>query len=145
MKLNIQLSDNPDFVIGDPSNPYMLRWYLIPRNDEFNVYYHRILRDDDDRALHDHPWKSISILIKGQLLEISDNGSKIINPGDLVFREATHSHRLQLPQGVEFAETLFITGPKIRDWGFYCPKGWIPWQQFVSLDNTGIVGRGCDE
>ena len=41
---------DPDMLIGPPDDPYMLRWWLIPRNPEFNVYYHRILHDDDDRA-----------------------------------------------------------------------------------------------
>jgi hypothetical protein len=45
----------PDFVIGGDS-PYMLRWWIIPRNKFFNIYLHRFLRSDDDRALHDHPW-----------------------------------------------------------------------------------------
>ncbi len=40
----------PDFIIGGPENPYLLRWYLIPQNRFFNVYLHKILRSDDDRA-----------------------------------------------------------------------------------------------
>jgi hypothetical protein len=57
---NLRPERDPDFIIGNP--PYMLRWWLLPRNPTFNVYYHRILRDDDDRALHDHPWPSFSRL-----------------------------------------------------------------------------------
>lgn len=45
----------PDFYIGGNANPYLLRWWVIPRNRFFNVYLHKFLRDDDDRALHDHP------------------------------------------------------------------------------------------
>ena len=40
----------PDFVIGPIDNPYMLRWWLLPRNEVFNVYYHVIRHSDDDRA-----------------------------------------------------------------------------------------------
>lgn len=57
----------PDFVIGDLSNPYLLRWWVIPRNRFFNVYLHKFLRDDDDRALHDHPWWSMSIILSSTL------------------------------------------------------------------------------
>ena len=46
----------PDFVIGGSDNPYLLRWFLIPRNPVFNVYLHKFMRSDDDRALHTHPW-----------------------------------------------------------------------------------------
>lgn len=52
----------PDVVIGEADSPYLLRWHPIPRNPIFNVYLHQFLRDDDDRALHDHPWVNVSLL-----------------------------------------------------------------------------------
>lgn len=43
------------------------------------------------------------------------------------------------------AITLFITGPRVREWGFWCPKiGWRHWRVFTDPDNTGQIGRGCD-
>ena len=137
----------PDFLIGPPDDPYMERWFLIPRNPEFNVYYHRIRHDDDDRALHDHPWASISIMCHGQLEEIVHDddrliGSRIVTKGDVVFRSPLEAHRLKIVDGP--AETLFITGPRVREWGFHCPKGWVDWRDFVG-ENPGEVGRGCGE
>ena len=138
----------PDLVIGPD---YMHRWYVIPRNRFFNIYLHKIMHDDDDRALHDHPWYSLSFLLKGRLREIyrvtSSSGravEKIRYPHRLrpLFRSARFAHRLEV---VEPAWTLFITGPKIRLWGFWCPKKWVPWQDFVRPDDTGQVGRGCGE
>ena len=49
--------------------------------------------------------------------------------------------------------TLFITGPRLRDWGFYCPKasaagGWRHWKDFTGYRKTGTgheVGPGCGE
>jgi hypothetical protein len=135
---------DPDFVIGDPARPYMLRWWLLPRNETFNVYYHRVLRDDDDRALHDHPWPSFSIMVSGRLREITPEGPRVIRSGDCVYRGPDFAHRLELIDG-EPAETLFITGPKVREWGFHCPKGWVVWSDFVDAGNPGGVGRGCGE
>lgn len=135
---------DPDFIIGTAERPYMQRWYLLPRNETFNVYYHRVLRDDDDRALHDHPWPSFSIMTKGQMREITKDGTRTIRAGECVYRGPEFAHRLELIDGTP-AETLFITGPKIRDWGFHCPKGWVHWEQFVATDNIGAVGRGCGE
>ena len=41
--------------------------------------------------------------------------------------------------------TLFITGPKVRTWGFHCPEqGWIRWDKFTAAGDAGAVGRGCD-
>jgi hypothetical protein len=55
----------PDFLIGGADDPYIRRWWVIPRNRWFNVYLHQFLRSDDDRALHDHPWANCSILLRG--------------------------------------------------------------------------------
>ena len=35
----------PDFVIGGHDDPYMLRWWIIPRNRFFNIYLHKFLHD----------------------------------------------------------------------------------------------------
>jgi hypothetical protein len=41
--------------------------------------------------------------------------------------------------------TIFITGPRVRQWGFYCmERGWIHWKRFTAADDPGAVGAGCD-
>lgn len=116
------MSGGPHFVVGSPESPYLLRWYIIPRNDWFNVYLHKFLRDDDDRAMHDHPWNSLSILIVGRYIEQTAAGRKLYKAGSVIRRKATHTHRVELIDGKP-AWTLFLTGPKVRDWGFHCPQG----------------------
>jgi hypothetical protein len=133
----------PDFVIGDKTNPYMLRWWIIPRNKWFNIYLHKVCRDDDDRALHDHPWVSLSIVLKTGYVEVTPGGRKSFRAGSVIYRNATYQHRLELDKGP--AWTLFITGPKVRDWGFWCPKGFVHWKDFVAPHDKGQVGRGCGE
>jgi hypothetical protein len=134
----------PDFVIGPAEDPYMLRWWLLPRNEVFNVYYHQIRHSDDDRALHDHPWPSLSIMTRGLLREITPEGSRIITVGDVVYRGPEFAHRLEVLDDAG-AETLFITGPRVREWGFHCPKGWVVWTSFVEAAAPGQIGRGCGE
>lgn len=124
----------PDYIIGNP--PYMLRWYILPRNKWFNIYLHHIIKSDDDRALHDHPWPSVSFTLKGTCKEYSKNTSpRTIRAGMVTFRSAKFAHRLEL---IDTCWTLFITGPRIRDWGFHCPLGWIPWQTFEERN-------GCEQ
>lgn len=41
---------------------YLWRWYLI-RSKAFAVFLHNFVRSDEDRALHDHPWRFIVIPI----------------------------------------------------------------------------------
>ncbi len=141
----------PDFVIGEPDAPYMLRWWLIPRNRLFNVYLHLVLRDDDDRALHDHPWPSVSLLLEGELGEVfldrdGSERTRIMSAGRIVWRGARFTHRLFLPMPERAAMTLFITGPVIREWGFRCPQGWRHWREFTAArdGDRGRIGRGCE-
>lgn len=136
-----------DFVIGKPGDDYLRRWWIIPRNRLVNVYLHEFLRSDDDRALHDHPWWNASILLDGEYTEhtIAAGGvnvRRIYRAGDLKLRRSRAAHRIELHAGPCW--TLFITGPRLREWGFHCPAGWRPWQQFVSSRNAGEIGRGCD-
>lgn len=136
---------SPDLYIGGQENPYLMRWYILPRNPIFNIYLHKIVRDDDDRALHDHPWWSLSLLLKGEIIEVDNNGWHFYKRLKIRFRKAEYCHRLMLPyRGHEKpAWTLFITGPRIREWGFHCPQGWRHWKFFT--DETGAkVGRGCE-
>jgi hypothetical protein len=149
----------PDVLIGGAVNPYMRRWHVIPRNPVFNIYFHHFLRSDDDRALHDHPWWNISWLLDGSYDEITSRGSTRRSAGACKFRFAKDSHRIALlsdggEQGSGNMEspvwTLFITGPKFRKWGFWCPKGWVRWETFTSVekDGNGTIhsthGRGCE-
>lgn len=129
----------PDKIIdGD----YLWRWYLIPRNRFFNIYLHRFGRSDYDRALHDHPWASVSLLLKGEMIEHSFKGIKHIYRFLPVFRSAKFAHRLELVKGPVW--TLFITGPKQRSWGFYCPNGWKHWREVSVASDAENKFIGCD-
>lgn len=129
----------PDIRIGPG---YMDRWWVIPRNRFFNIYLHKIMRDDDDRALHDHPWWSCSFLLKGELKEIHFNGVRLVPRFLPVVRAAKFAHRLEVVKGPVW--TIFITGPVTRGWGFHCPQGWKYWKDYTTPDGVG-VGVGCGE
>jgi hypothetical protein len=144
----------PDFVIGDPDRPYMRRWWIVPRNEGCNVYLHEILRSDDDRAGHDHPWANTSFVIEGGYDEViyqrerpwEESHTVARQAGDCVTREATDTHRLIVPEGGRCI-SLFMTGPKVREWGFWCPNGerFVHWRDFTAGANGEVVGRGCEQ
>lgn len=150
-----KLRREADLYIGGKEDPYLLRWYIIPRNRFFNIYLHKIVRDDDDRALHDHPWWSLSIIIKGSLREHDEAGAHIRRRFTVRLRNPEYAHRLELLKSPSLDTrkdivflpnpcwTFFITGPRIREWGFHCPKGWRHWRDFT--DETGArIGKGCE-
>lgn len=144
------------FAIGSADSVYMNRWWVLPRNRWFNIYLHQILRSDDDRALHDHPWVNASIVLKGGYSEIVPDSPPSDawpvppqraywrGPGSVVLRRPTAAHRLEVGDGAE-CWSLFVTGPNVRDWGFWCPRGWRKWTDFVDMTNTGAIGPGCGE
>ncbi|WP_313434324.1 hypothetical protein [Novosphingobium sp.] len=129
-----------DVTIGED---YMRRWWVVPRNENANVYLHRILKSDDDRAMHDHPWSNMSYLLFGSYWEHTPEGKFLRKAGDVVSRPADALHRLEVIPGEE-AISLFITGLKVREWGFACEHGWVHWQDFTSADGTR-TGAGCGE
>lgn len=155
----------PDFVIGPSEQPYLRRWWVLPRNPIFNIYFHEFLASDDDRALHDHPWANISWVLAGHYIEARflgrpDAGLPLPQvefvtrrPGSVVARRPSSAHRIVLPERRDGSRTpvytLFVTGPVVRRWGFWCPDDnaarWVPWQTFVDARDKGRVGIGCGE
>ncbi|MBB1061914.1 hypothetical protein [Marilutibacter spongiae] len=153
----------PDFVVGGVEQPYLLRWFLIPRNPVFNVYLHCFLRDDDDRALHDHPWPWCSILLSGGYIEhtIAAGGihrRRERSAPSIKLSGPRRAHRIELLKIRDFVAsqpgndtpiscwTLFITGPRLRTWGFHCPeRGWVDWREFTDPNDKGMTGPGCGD
>lgn len=161
----------PDVIIGGADAPYLRRWHVLPRNRIFNLYLHHFLRDDDDRALHDHPWAWCSLVLAGGYYEHTiaaggihrrrwrPAGSVRISGPRRAHRIELHKHWVTRPgtvrDGADVSQitqhqtvtcfTLFATGPTVRNWGFHCPqRGWVPWQDFTDPADPGLTGRGCE-
>ena len=152
MTIVAEFDATPERVWELWENPRQLeRWWLIPRNRWFNIYLHHFLRSDDDRALHDHMYVNVSILLSGSYFEhLADGTVEMRMPWRpwyfwrLVPRLPKTAHRIELIDNSP-VWTLFITGPRVREWGFHCPKGWVPWHIFTSGDKTGsTIGKGCE-
>lgn len=162
----IMASRPPDVVIGGADHPYLLRWWVWKRNKWLNLYLHRVLRSDDDRALHDHPWINMSYIVEGEYNEVTPQGRTNRKQGTFKFRLPTALHRLELVSHlVEWkafirdnqvgtamlseekpCTTLFLTGPRVRTWGFQCPKGWVKWFEFTKKDSGGsYIAEGCGD
>lgn len=137
------LSGRPHQIItNDVGVPYLERWYVFPKNRWFKVYVHRFLRSDEDRALHDHPWDFVSVILRGRYIEHREQGSTLRLPFSVAYRPAETRHRVQLYRnlvtGIEDpCLTLIVTGPKVREWGFWCAERFVHWRQWGP--------RGCGE
>lgn len=138
-------SREPNLVIGpDGSNPYLYRWHLIPRNEKANVYFHIQVASDPERPLHDHPWDNTSVILSGGYDEIHTSCPwyppwtqyrRQLRTGDVVHRHATEAHRLILPPDIPYTMTIFSTGPRVRDWGFWFLDGWRNADDVLAMEN----------
>lgn len=150
-------------------DPYLIR-YTIFSCPWFGIFVHCILRSDDDRDLHDHPWNFWSLILRGTYREYVPvdwppsftfgkgegchmiTKSKVCSPGSLARHKARDAHRLELgmvtvfdpvgpavvpvlPYRYKPVWTLFLHGPRKREWGFYTPQGWIHWKKYVERDH----------
>jgi hypothetical protein len=99
---------------------YLRRWFV--RTPYFTVRLHHWLHSDDERYLHDHTWWFITFVLKGGYTDVSDKGNEHLKAGSIRYRAATHKHSVKVD--TEGAWTLLITGPKIRNWGFWIGNKW---------------------
>lgn len=111
---------------GD-NEQYLIR-YSIFKCRWFAVKVHNLLISDDD-CLHDHPWKFISLILRGGYVEHTENGKRIYHPGNILVRPANFKHRLEICQ---HAWTLVITFKKVRQWGFWTKSGFVLWTKYKS-------------
>lgn len=122
--------------IGD----YMHRWIL--ETPWFSLRIHHILRSDEDRALHDHPWNFASLILWGGYFEVTQERDLLDRTrhvqtwhGPLSLRRlrAETLHRVVIPEG-RSAWTVVWTGPILRKWGFLDPEhGWLYWRKAKEL------------
>lgn len=117
----------PDITVGQT---YLKRWHLIPENSFLNVYYHELRASDLDRHLHDHPYFFSSFILEGGYLEHTEQGIVNRKVGHINLHNPWYVHRLVMKDRYG-ANTIFITAPKIRKWGFKTEDGWIPNDQYL--------------
>lgn len=128
----------PHMILAPDGFPYLYRWYLVGGSSTRGevspgacVMFHIQVASDPERPLHDHPWDNQSVILAGSYLEVIQS----IPPygevewlkrdtGEVVVRAASEAHRLILPDGVPYTMTIFSTGPKVREWGFWFGDDW---------------------
>ncbi|MDB4919826.1 hypothetical protein [Mucilaginibacter sp.] len=122
---------------GDAHSAYLSRWKIFQRNWGA-LYFHKFHRSDAD-DLHDHPWNFISVILwRGYHEVVMDpdkpnvNGAylcKRVYPGTIIYRKATHTHRVVL-LGYKPAYTLVFRFKYVRFWGFYVRGNWQIFREY---------------
>lgn len=121
----------------ESNEPLLTRYYLFLKERDwfpFNVFLHNFHKGDPG-DVHDHPWPYATLIIKGGYFEWVpqfDSQGKMFGqicqwrgPGHFRICGATSYHRIELDPNVD-CWTLFMPGPKKREWGFLVKNKWIP-------------------
>lgn len=117
-------------IIGnEQGDPLLVRWILIRHEGGFGIFLHKLCRSDYDRALHDHPWAFVSLVLKQGYDEVLPSGLLHHYAGEVMYRPAEWKHRVVIRDGKP-AWTLIFMGPKRRHWGFWTDNKWCYWRKY---------------
>jgi len=143
----------------DGKSVYMYRWWLFNQYDPktkklkwpwlpVSIRIHRIMRPDNDRHLHDHPWNARTIILRGFYIEERINKAWRPSTPNLPINPPTQHtvryagstsairygeyHRIRhVPIGG--AWTLFITFRYRGVWGFLVDGKKVPHYEYRKL------------
>ncbi len=137
-------------IENERGEPYMIRLTLFSC-PLFAIFLHKILLSDSDRELHDHPWPFVTFILWGRYTEHVPADQQFIGfdeYGEMItksiwqwrwwpiWHRAKDCHRIELD--IDYAKrcykpvyTLFIHGPRCREWGFHTPQGWVDQKTYL--------------
>lgn len=145
-------------IIGPDECPYVQRWFVQTPLGTARV--HHFMRSDDDRALHDHPWSFVTLVVRGSYRDITacpwcadgkvriqrwpepeagpecgpclGTGVRVdeLTPGSVRYRPAEHQHRVES----DGAWTIVLSGRKRRTWGFWEGAKFTRWREYLALN-----------
>lgn len=100
---------------GDDTIYLPLPWWA-----PFNALLHHWRTHDDGDRMHDHPRWSVTICLRGELIEKTPWGERRLRPGAIVFRSTRYIHGFRVqPEHSWRTWTLFIVGRRVRPQNTY--------------------------
>lgn len=117
----------PCRLIDVAGKPYLERYSLLRFENGTRVHLHRFVASDDDRFVHDHPWRwAVAVILSGGYTE-ERMDCLHLTEGWWVRLRKMFPLRINVIRGGDFHRvtnpkvdtwTLFIHGPKVKPWGF---------------------------
>ena len=123
---------------------YMERYWLLnpyPASDKpgvlswlpISIRIHKIVKEDDDRHLHDHPWNARTFILKGWYHEERLDGFNRREKGDTARLNFGEYHRItQVCEGGVY--TIFVTGKYQGTWGFLVDGIKVKYYTYLGLE-----------
>lgn len=102
--------------LGRLNCPYIHRTVL---SIFYSIRYHEWHASDDPRALHDHPWWYIVIVLRGEYWDVGETVATLLRAPCIRFYPASHKHYVFIHRNAKPPRTLLITGRVTNNWGFW--------------------------
>jgi hypothetical protein len=130
------------------------RRYRLLSTPWFNIYIHNILKSDEDRDPHDHPFSFIAFMFWGSYQEewlgaYEDHcywdpplgygwnmRTQIRRIGSIFWHMAKDFHKITLRTKSVWT-LVFASGRKRPGWGYQTKKGWIHFKEYRQLKSEG--------
>lgn len=106
---------------------YIVRLHVV-KTPWFAICVHWLNKVDPEPFLHDHPVTFLSLILRGGYGELRKDGYHYHRWYNFIRATILDPHTINFVQ--PHTVTLALMGPKIRDWGYHTPKGWVPWKQY---------------
>jgi hypothetical protein len=129
----------------EKTSDYLVRWSVrLPFG--WSIKLHKILRSDNDRCAHDHPFAFWRLILAGGYWEECgpDNAEVHRGAGNLSYCPLSFRHRiLRLDRKASWS--LILCGPNNGDrWGFFTRTGYMPYRKFIQAARSARV-LWCDD
>lgn len=133
-------------INGPDEKPYLERYHLLRLPFGLRVYLHRFVASDPGRGLHNHPWNhAISWVLSGYYHEVRMQGprddycltTRRLSAGSFNLIGGRVFHRINIEPGHE-CWSLFIHGPKAKDWGFLRGSEYLNHEQVVDTQSNPL-------
>lgn len=88
----------------------------------FSIRLHKFNQSDDQRALHDHPWPFLTVIVAGGYWDVTKDEDGYVQmerlrAGSIRYRPLGHIHTVKL--GDKPSWSIVLTGRYQHRWGFY--------------------------
>lgn len=112
---------------------YLDRWGFETRFG--GIYLHKMTAPDPGLDVHNHPWRFASLILRGGYGEIvkRPHGRPYSSwrAGSLHRFPLEWAHRIVRLRRVP-TWTLVFRGPRVREWGFFTPFGYVAEHEYVN-------------
>lgn len=111
------------------------RWELL-KTPWFSIYIHGIYKEDQDKHLHNHPWKIFTLILKGSYIEQLETRNRKRFPGHFGYLGLNKFHKIQkIVKGPVY--TLAIVSKPLQSFGFLVDNKVVEAKEYRVLKHKG--------